>query len=70
MKKILAIVFLLMYCLGWASAQDENFYYENAIYNENIKSVQLYREGFELSNPILDLYDEGILLLSFDDFVG
>ena len=70
MKKILAIVFLLLYCLGWASAQDENYFYENAIYNENIKSVQLYREGFELSNPILDLYDEGALLLSFDDLSG
>ena len=70
MKKIVLLILAVQSCFIWVNAQDENFYYENAIYNENIKSVQLYREGFVLSNPILELYEEGALLLSFDDLSG
>lgn len=38
------------------------------IYNENIKTVLLYREGFELSAPVIELNKDEKLKLSFDDF--
>jgi hypothetical protein len=50
-----------------ASAQVNKFYYENAVYRENIKSVQMFRAGFDLSYPILNLNEEAYLLFRFDD---
>jgi len=40
---------------------------ENIIYKSNIKTVQLYKEGFELSHPIITLNSSEHLILSFDD---
>jgi hypothetical protein len=51
-------------------AQTENFYYEDAVYNENIKTVLMYRDGFELSEPIWFLGEEGSLIVKFDDLSG
>ncbi|MCB2222326.1 MAG: DUF5103 domain-containing protein [Bacteroidetes bacterium] len=39
----------------------------NRIYKENIKTVQLYRQGFELSPPILKFNTNEKLRLAFDD---
>ncbi len=41
--------------------------YEDAVYNKNIKSVQLYNDQFKLSAPLLQLGSGDRLLLSFDD---
>lgn len=43
------------------------YYHENAVFREEIKSVQFFREGFELSNPVLELGEETSLILKFDD---
>lgn len=43
------------------------YYHENAVFREEIKSVQFYREGFELSNPVLELGEGTRLILKFDD---
>lgn len=48
-------------------AQEENFYYENAVFLENIKTVQMHREGFDLSDPIHELGEETPLVFKFDD---
>ncbi|MEI6456760.1 MAG: DUF5103 domain-containing protein [bacterium] len=40
---------------------------DNVIYRSNIRTVQLYREGFELSLPLLALRTSDRLKLSFDD---
>jgi hypothetical protein len=50
-----------------SNAQENKFYYENAVYQEYIKSVQMYRAGFELSNPVLTLNEDAHLLFKFDD---
>ena len=50
-----------------AFAQDDKFYYENAIYKENIKTVQAYRVGFTLSDPIRALNESVNLVFKFDD---
>ncbi len=39
----------------------------DTVYNKNIKTVQLFRKGWEFSYPVLELNDNKSLLLSFDD---
>ncbi|MGQ8335873.1 type IX secretion system plug protein [Sunxiuqinia sp. A32] len=52
-------------------AQNENeFYYQNSVYREEIKTVQIYREGSELSHPIYELGTDASLILKFDDLSG
>ncbi len=41
---------------------------KDSIYNENIKTVQIYKNGWELSYPVIILNSEDKLKLSFDDF--
>ena len=50
-----------------ASGAADQFYYQNAVYREEIKSVQLYRDGSELSNPVFELGSDVHLVLKFDD---
>jgi hypothetical protein len=40
---------------------------QNKVYDENIKTVELYREGWKLSNPILTLGNDEHLIFTFDD---
>jgi hypothetical protein len=41
--------------------------FSDSIYRENIKTVQLYRDGWKLSYPIIELNEGLALILSFDD---
>lgn len=52
---------------SWASTKADKFYYQNAIYYEEIKTVQLYRVGNELSNPEYFLGSDAKLIFKFDD---
>ncbi|MBW8326193.1 MAG: DUF5103 domain-containing protein [Prolixibacteraceae bacterium] len=52
---------------SWASKKTDDFYYQNSVYKEEIKSVQLFRDGNELSNPIIELGSDVQLVLKFDD---
>ncbi len=71
MEKIkLLIVIFLCGLLNAVYAQEENFYYENAVYDENIKTVLMHRDGFELSNPVWELGEENPLVFKFDDLSG
>jgi len=70
MKKIILLVKLVFLLVFFAAAQEDNFYYENAVYNENIKTVLMYRDGFGLSNPVLNLNEEVELVFKFDDTSG
>jgi hypothetical protein len=46
---------------------DNTIRYENYVYKRNIKSVQLYDESFELSQPLLAIGSTERLKLCFDD---
>ncbi|MBT6996888.1 MAG: DUF5103 domain-containing protein, partial [Prolixibacteraceae bacterium] len=70
MKKFFLLVNFSFLLVFFIAAQDENFYYENANYNEDIKTVLMFREGFELSNPVLELGEEISLVFKFDDLSG
>ncbi len=50
--------------------QSNRFYHENAVFREEIKTVQMFREGYELSNPVLELNEDARLIMKFDDLSG
>lgn len=58
---------LILALNSWASNKTDKFYYQNSVYKEGIKSVQLFREGNELSNPVYELGSDALLVLKFDD---
>ena len=49
---------------------ENKFRYENAIYNNSIRSVQLHPLRFEMGNPLIRLSFRDSLLLSFDDLTS
>lgn len=58
----------LMYVMSFtAFTQDRKYYYENAVYRENIKTVMMHRLGYELSNPVLFMNEDVQLQFQFDD---
>jgi hypothetical protein len=71
---MIKIILLITACLNFiiisAQTAGKNFYYENAVYNENIKTVVMHREGFELSNPVWEMGEETPLVFKFDDLSG
>jgi len=69
-KKLLAELLFIVGFFGFTRAQEGNFYYENAVYKEEIKTVQMYRDGFLLSNPIWEMGEETQLVFKFDDLSG
>ncbi len=68
MKKWIIMIFCVVVVHFYGAAQNDKYYYENAVYNENIKTVMMYRDGFELSNPVLQLGENAQLIFKFDDF--
>lgn len=68
MKKYILSIVIFLFSLLNSTAQEDEFYYENVVYNENIKTVLMFREGFELSNPVLELNEDAVLVFKFDDF--
>jgi len=69
MKSILVFLILSFVLIfnSFATQKADEYYYQNAVFNDEIKSVQLYREGNELSNPVFELGSDVRLLLKFDD---
>ena len=67
MKNWIVNAFLIC-VLGFAAfPQDRKYYYENAVYRENIKTVMMHWVGFEFSNPVLFTNEDVQLLFQFDD---
>lgn len=65
----LLLTFLNIFFSGHteASKKADNYYYQNSVFKEEIKSVQLYRDGNEQSNPVFELGSDVQLILSFDE---
>lgn len=72
------IRYSLLFCLLFntaqkLSAQDEEYFdpnflrYENRIYDPNIKTVQLFRKGWNEAFPVINLNGNEKLHLTFDD---
>lgn len=67
MKNRITITLIALLLSVTCFSQEEKFYYENAVYEENIKTVQAYRDGFVLSNPVLGMQESLKLVFKFDD---
>jgi len=55
--KVLLLFFLMTTVLtlnSLASGKVDEFYYQNAVFHDEIKSVKLFRQGNELSNPVIE----------------
>jgi hypothetical protein len=63
------ILFILIGCSQIVSAQQKNSElnsYNNKIFSDKIKTVQLYRDGWNLSYPVMKLNSTDKLVLHFD----
>ncbi len=56
-----------MLCISTIYAQDEKIIYDDWSYKESIKTIQVYREGRELSYPFINLNTDDKIVVSFDD---
>ncbi len=72
MKKNVLVILLVFNSLVLIS-QDDNYYSQNYIrnqdyiYHDNINTVQLHKDGWEMSPPIVQLDTDEKLYLCFDD---
>lgn len=69
-KKSLLLSFVLNFILILglsASGKAGSYSFQNAVFRDEIKSVQMYREGNVLSAPIYELGSDVALVLKFDD---
>jgi hypothetical protein len=63
------IISIILFCLSFRLLQgsiEDPSYYTNTIFDKRIKTVQLYREGWNLSNPLINLNSDEKLVLHFD----
>jgi hypothetical protein len=66
--RLLIIIFLfpIVITAGGKQTIPDQVQYTNYIYNDKIKTVQLYKEGWNLSYPVLKLKSSDKLVLHFD----
>jgi hypothetical protein len=64
------VVFLLTITGGSFAGNPETIVNENIVYRPSIKTVLLYKSGFEMSAPVIMLNSGEKLQLSFDDLNG
>lgn len=65
-KRIHAILLFLICLSAVYSQMPGQSIFLNHIYNDNIRTVQLYREGWNLSYPVMKLHSPDKLVLHFD----
>lgn len=75
MLKRLSVFLLLSVFATLTYAQTDYFRedfmrYEDFVYTPNIRSVLLYKEGFEMSAPIVSLHGDEHIVLTFDDLTA
>ena len=73
MKIILFLTIIINSVVSFSQEESDDYFnenhlrYQNYIYKDSIKSVLLYREGWELSYPALNIGSSERLTLSFDE---
>ncbi|WP_214229119.1 DUF5103 domain-containing protein [Pedobacter sp. B4-66] len=67
MIKPAGLFFLLLLSIQIAVAQNQQFVYENKVYQPQIKTVQCYNSQKEQSLPVITLKSAEFLVFSFDD---
>ena len=73
MKVLITIVLAAIISISGRSQSSDEYYdsehirYDDYVYVENLKNVKLYKTGFVLSAPFLELNSNSQLTLTFDD---
>lgn len=67
MIKTAGLFLLLLFSIQIAVAQNQQFVYENKVYQSQIKTVQCYNSQKEQSLPVITLKSSEFLVFSFDD---
>ncbi|RLD38052.1 MAG: DUF5103 domain-containing protein [Bacteroidetes bacterium] len=77
MNHIFRIIFIsIVFLPQLLFSQDQDYFsqdymrHQDYVYRENIRSVELYREGWKMSPPTVSLKSGQQLILSFDDMDG
>jgi hypothetical protein len=60
------LIFLIFHSAGGQQVYPDSLLTSNHIFNEKVKTVQLYKEGWNLSYPIIKLNSNEKLILHFD----
>ena len=72
-RTVFTCLFLHLVLYSQLYSQDDTYYNagfvrnDNAVYRENIRTVLLYKSGFELSPPLIQFNTDEKLVLVFDD---
>jgi hypothetical protein len=67
MKYIFLFAFIFrIFSVHGQQAYPDSILYSNHVYNEKIKTVQLYKDGWNLSYPVMKLNSNEKLVLNFD----
>lgn len=66
LKRVFTLIYFILNIQLLFSQDDESLKFSNHIFNDEIKTVQLYREGWNLSYPIIKLRSDDKLELHFD----
>jgi len=66
-KTGLIVIFLFQAFLPWCRSQATDFPNDNTCYDPLIRTIQLFREDNELSDPVIQLNTDDRLTLRFDD---
>jgi len=67
---LISIILRTFFLPDVSGVTDNNDVIKEGVFKESIHSVQLYREGWKLSYPVIDLNSQLSLELSFDDIAG
>lgn len=70
MIKLSGLLFLLLFSIQIAEAQNQQFVYDNKVYRPEIRTVQCYNTQKEQSLPVITLNSGEQLLFSFDNLEG
>jgi hypothetical protein len=66
-KKLFLALWTLLLVVYSFNVRSQDTIIPDIIYSKNIKSVQLFRDGWRLSYPVIELYSDLQLILKFDD---
>lgn len=67
MCRLLVIISCFLFQISYLNGSNQDsLFYKNNIFDKRIKTVQLYKEGWNLSNPIIRLNSGERLVLQFD----
>ncbi len=67
MRGYVALIFFFLSSITFAGASDtDSLFYTSHVFDNRIKTVQLYKDGWNLSYPIIKLNSDEKLLLNFD----